>query len=219
MVGGTNYYVESLLWETPMLLLDPASSATATAVSDVGAANQVADAPLIGKEGGGGGDETSGGMSLHERLRLVDPVMADRLHPNDTRKILNSLQVRLAVGIARSEPVCVALMVASGLYDTQAYARHGRPHSELLEEQAQQQQAGGGGAVQLFERSAMVWLDCDDIVLRPRLDRRYVRATSLKQSVRHVQVVRSSRKVSGPWVHNGFMSPVPAMLCLAVSTS
>jgi len=33
------------------------------------------------------------GKSLHAQLQEVDPVMADILHPNDQRKLRNSLEV------------------------------------------------------------------------------------------------------------------------------
>lgn len=72
IVGGTNYYIESLLWKVLL---------------DTGQENE---------EPGDGGDgspnrklelEKLGGAELHKRLAEVDPDMAAMLHPNDKRKI------------------------------------------------------------------------------------------------------------------------------------
>ncbi|XP_027890944.1 tRNA dimethylallyltransferase isoform X5 [Xiphophorus couchianus] len=72
VVGGTNYYIESLLWK---VLLD-----TGQENEDSG-------------DGADGGQsrkmelEKLGGEELHKRLAEVDPKMASMLHPNDKRKI------------------------------------------------------------------------------------------------------------------------------------
>ncbi len=36
---------------------------------------------------------TAGSQALHHRLRQVDPLAADKLHPNDTRRIIRALEV------------------------------------------------------------------------------------------------------------------------------
>ncbi|XP_054462205.1 tRNA dimethylallyltransferase [Anoplopoma fimbria] len=86
VVGGTNYYIESLLWR---VLLSPAEI----------------------EEPGEGGDEASnrklelekmGGAELHKRLAEVDPKMAAMLHPNDKRKIARSLQIHQDTGVSHS---------------------------------------------------------------------------------------------------------------------
>ncbi|XP_019731866.1 tRNA dimethylallyltransferase isoform X2 [Hippocampus comes] len=83
IVGGTNYYIESLLWR---VLLD---------AGDLG--------------DGDDGDtdrklelEKLGGAELHRRLMEVDPEMASMLHPNDKRKIARSLQIHHETGIPHS---------------------------------------------------------------------------------------------------------------------
>nr|XP_057902540.1 tRNA dimethylallyltransferase isoform X2 [Doryrhamphus excisus] len=82
IVGGTNYYIESLLWR---VLLD------------------------AGKESSADGDtdrklelEKLGEVELHKRLLEVDPKMAAMLHPNDKRKIARSLQVYEETGVPHS---------------------------------------------------------------------------------------------------------------------
>uniref|UniRef100_A0A3B3XZS0 tRNA dimethylallyltransferase n=1 Tax=Poecilia mexicana TaxID=48701 RepID=A0A3B3XZS0_9TELE len=75
VVGGTNYYIESLLWK---VLLD-------TGVSD-------RKMEL----------EKLGGEELHKRLAEVDPKMASMLHPNDKRKVARSLQIHNDTGVPHS---------------------------------------------------------------------------------------------------------------------
>ncbi|XP_044192323.1 tRNA dimethylallyltransferase isoform X2 [Thunnus albacares] len=86
IVGGTNYYIESLLWR---VLVDTAEN----------------------NESGDGGDaaqnrklelEKLGGAELHKRLMEVDPKMAAMLHPNDKRKIARSLQIHEETGVPHS---------------------------------------------------------------------------------------------------------------------
>ncbi|XP_034401833.1 tRNA dimethylallyltransferase isoform X2 [Cyclopterus lumpus] len=86
VVGGTNYYIESLLWR---VLLNTAEI----------------------EEPADGGDEAPnrklaleklGGAELHKRLAEVDPGMAAMLHPNDKRKIARSLQIHQETGVPHS---------------------------------------------------------------------------------------------------------------------
>uniref|UniRef100_A0A3B3VJ71 tRNA dimethylallyltransferase n=1 Tax=Poecilia latipinna TaxID=48699 RepID=A0A3B3VJ71_9TELE len=83
VVGGTNYYIESLLWK---VLLDTEDSG----------------------DGADGGQsrkmelEKLGGEELHKRLAEVDPKMASMLHPNDKRKVARSLQIHNDTGVPHS---------------------------------------------------------------------------------------------------------------------
>ncbi|CAJ1083742.1 tRNA dimethylallyltransferase [Xyrichtys novacula] len=87
IVGGTNYYIESLLWKVLL---------------DTGQENE---------DSGNGGDgapdrklelEKLSGAELHKRLSEVDPKMAAMLHPNDKRKIARSLQIHEETGVPHS---------------------------------------------------------------------------------------------------------------------
>ena len=40
--------------------------------------------------------------ALHERLRQVDPIAADRIHPNNTRRVIRALEVHMLTGQAIS---------------------------------------------------------------------------------------------------------------------
>lgn len=93
VVGGTNYYIESLLWK---VLLDTGVS---SGVGAGGCAKTGFDAAVGRVSQQEGADSAEGaaerklelekldGAELHKRLAEVDPEMASVLHPNDRRKI------------------------------------------------------------------------------------------------------------------------------------
>nr|XP_056702962.1 tRNA dimethylallyltransferase [Euleptes europaea] len=87
VVGGTNYYIESLLWK---VLIDPKKK-TGTPGPAGGVADRKAEL------------EKLDGQELHRRLKQVDPEMASRLHPHDKRKVARSLQVYEETGVTHSE--------------------------------------------------------------------------------------------------------------------
>ena len=74
--GGTNYYIESLLWN---VLADSSPSDSST----------IEPIDKISK------DDTNDNITtkdLYEKLKDIDPERAEHLHPNERRKILRSLQ-------------------------------------------------------------------------------------------------------------------------------
>jgi len=46
---------------------------------------------------------TEGSTALHEELRRVDPRSAERIHPNDIKRIVRALEVYEGTGVAISE--------------------------------------------------------------------------------------------------------------------
>ncbi|KAM5247686.1 tRNA dimethylallyltransferase [Ctenodactylus gundi] len=84
VVGGTNYYIESLLWK---VLVN-------TKPQEMGTEKVVDWKVELEKEDG---------LVLYNRLRQVDPEMAAKLHPHDKRKVARSLQVFEETGISHSE--------------------------------------------------------------------------------------------------------------------
>lgn len=84
IVGGTNYYIESILWN---VLINSGQGSE----SEKGVASE-SKTEL----------EKLGGPELHRWLKEVDPDMAAILHPHDARKIARSLQVFMDTGVPHS---------------------------------------------------------------------------------------------------------------------
>ncbi|XP_058573903.1 tRNA dimethylallyltransferase isoform X5 [Neofelis nebulosa] len=84
VVGGTNYYIEALLWK--VLVSTKPQEMDTEKVTDRKAELEKED-----------------GHALHKRLSQVDPEMAAKLHPHDKRKVARSLQVFEETGISHSE--------------------------------------------------------------------------------------------------------------------
>ncbi|KAK1340161.1 hypothetical protein QTO34_018725 [Cnephaeus nilssonii] len=84
VVGGTNYYIESLLWKV-LISAKP---------QEMGTEKEIDRRVELEKEDG---------HVLHKRLSQVDPEMAAKLHPHDKRKVARSLQVFEETGISHSE--------------------------------------------------------------------------------------------------------------------
>ncbi|KAF4800127.1 tRNA dimethylallyltransferase, mitochondrial [Turdus rufiventris] len=85
VVGGTNYYIESLLWKVLINTKEKSSSAPRPDSDRKVELEQLDSA------------------ELHWRLSQVDPEMAAKLHPHDKRKVARSLQVFEETGIPHSE--------------------------------------------------------------------------------------------------------------------
>ncbi|KAI8982267.1 IPP transferase-domain-containing protein [Mycotypha africana] len=81
VVGGTHYYVQSLLWKNT------------TIGSEKGVEEEFSELDSM---------ETS---ELYERLKRADPVMATKWHPSDRRKILRSLKIFHQTGQPQSDIV------------------------------------------------------------------------------------------------------------------
>ncbi|URD79974.1 IPP transferase [Musa troglodytarum] len=82
VVGGTNYYIQALV--SPFL------------VDDV--VEHLAACSLDGPQELGGADE----VASFERLKEIDPVAANRIHPNDHRKIKGYLNLYESSGVLPS---------------------------------------------------------------------------------------------------------------------
>lgn len=98
MVGGTNYYIESLLWK--VLLDTGVSSRTCNEKKKMWLCGELECWKRVSQqEGADSADGAEGapdrkselekldGAELHKRLAEVDPEMASMLHPNDRRKL------------------------------------------------------------------------------------------------------------------------------------
>lgn len=162
IVGGTNYYIDSILWK---VLLDP-SSTSPTSSDDDESSPPPPPPPLVFDEDVRlGGDQSLtlaaniddlpfctpdavkhlSSAHLHQLLKTVDPVMADVYHPNNRRKIVRSLQ---------------------------AWQQHGRPHSELLKSQREGEGGSTLGGPLRYQDTLIFWVQCQQEVLVQRLNER-----------------------------------------------
>jgi tRNA dimethylallyltransferase len=87
LVGGTHYYTQSLLFRDRLAEKENKRD-DGNSVFDTKEQWPILQAPT---------------EVLLEELRLVDPVMADRWHPNDRRKIQRSLEIFLTTGRKASD--------------------------------------------------------------------------------------------------------------------
>ncbi|KAH8388254.1 hypothetical protein KR093_002022, partial [Drosophila rubida] len=121
VVGGTNYYIESLLWDTLISTQD-----------DQGTVEHEQMASMTTLE-------------LHKLLGNIDPSSANRIHPNNRRKIERAIEVYQSTGQTLT--------------------------AKLLE---QRQQPGGnrlGGPLR-YPHIVLLWVRCQQDVLNERLDKR-----------------------------------------------
>lgn len=123
VVGGTNYYIESILWK---ILVEDENTSRAHKPWSNNLQN------LANEE-------------LHCKLREVDPEMAERLHPNNRRKVIRSLEI---------------------------YKEKGRKHSDILLEQQNSEGGSNLGGGLRYANSLIFWLRCDQNILDERLNAR-----------------------------------------------
>jgi tRNA dimethylallyltransferase len=89
IVGGSQYYIDGLLFENNLIHRGDARPSPAfDDGDDLGETHPILDAPT---------------ETLYEKLLEVDPVMANRWHPKDRRKIRRSLGLFLATGRRASD--------------------------------------------------------------------------------------------------------------------
>lgn len=131
-MGGTHYYTQSLLFKDA-LSKEPALDLT----------DNIEHFPIL--------DEPTD--VILEKLREVDPVMADRWHPNERRKIQRSLEIYLRTG----KP-------ASQVYDEQRIKRE-------IEQNATNGDAAEASTGLRFP-TLLFWVYANKDVLYPRLDGR-----------------------------------------------
>ncbi|KAI2629161.1 tRNA isopentenyltransferase [Hypomontagnella submonticulosa] len=89
VVGGSHYYIHALLFEDNLVgAKGPDNAAPYQPQEEITAQFPILDGPTD---------------LMLERLREVDPVMADRWHPDDRRKIKRSLEIYLTTGKRASD--------------------------------------------------------------------------------------------------------------------
>jgi tRNA dimethylallyltransferase len=134
LVGGTSYYLDGLLFEGRVVDDQPPLEGGASNRDDL--ATQY---PIL----------TGSPEAMLAKLREVDPVMAEKWHPNDARKIRTSLEIYFSTGRR-----------ASDIYAEQRSKKESKWASQ------DHAQAHGLGEILLF------WLYAQREVLNDRLDKR-----------------------------------------------
>ncbi|KAI4942958.1 hypothetical protein J4E86_009905 [Alternaria arbusti] len=132
LVGGTHYYTQSLLFQDAL-----------SDEPELNLSENTQPLPIL--------EEPTD--VLHTKLREVDPIMADRWHPNERRKIKRSLEI---------------------------YLRTGKPASQLYKEQKLQREASAAQAdgttsdtrSGLRFETLVFWVHANKDVLHRRLDGR-----------------------------------------------
>lgn len=138
LVGGTHYYTQSLLFRDR--LAETEEGGDGYSKGDAGVAKGDGFVQDLGEKFPVLNEPT---VILVEKLREVDPTMADRWHPNDRRKIQRSLEIYLQTG-----------RKASDLYAEQREARDDEESTALR-----------------FP-TLIFWLHAETETLRARLDAR-----------------------------------------------
>lgn len=163
VVGGTNYYIEALLWKS-FLVKDQNNDAHdngATFFDSESAILKTLDASQIHNDDDlkdvdrffsktiyADGFAHIKSEQLWKILEIVDPDSAHYYHPNDKRRIIRCLQV---------------------------YQRHGRDFTEIVNDQniidADKQLSSLGGTLR-YDDTCVLWIDCDTKVLEQVIDER-----------------------------------------------
>ncbi|KAH7262986.1 IPP transferase-domain-containing protein [Fusarium tricinctum] len=147
LVGGSQYYVDPILFKE--VILDDIELDTTKSF------------PIL---------EESAEVMLHE-LRKVDPVMADRWHPKDRRKIQRSLEI---------------------------YLRSGKRASEHYAEQQARKEAAQDADKQPWE-NLLFWVYSEREVLRERLDKRVdkMQSSGLMDELRELYDFKHKKESEG----------------------
>lgn len=143
LVGGTHYYTQSLLFEDTLVTdqID-GEDQVQTELSNLKISERF---PILD-----GPTET-----IIERLKEVDPIMADRWHPKDRRKIQRSLEIFLLTG-----------KKASDIYNEQKAKKNQKIHTSDVSEEGHSESASDPGSPLLF------WVHSESESLKKRLDMR-----------------------------------------------
>ncbi|KAI9746572.1 MAG: hypothetical protein M1818_000285 [Claussenomyces sp. TS43310] len=187
VVGGTHYYTQSLFFDNAII----PTREEPEAQNDVPREEITKRFPILHRPT----------EEILAQLKTVDPIMADRWHPNDRRKIQRSLEVFLMTGTQ-----------ASHVYEAQK--------STMPIE---------NDASQLLRSTLWFWVHAESEVLKARLDARVEKmmdsglldeVRSLGQSLRDQEVNDENLdKSRGIWVSIGFKEFESYLSALENSTS
>jgi tRNA dimethylallyltransferase len=197
LVGGTHYYTQSLLFGDS--LVGGERDGTDSEQSEIPLQEITRRFPIL--------DDPP--ESVLQRLKEVDPIMAERWHPNEIRKIRRSLEIFLLTG-----------KKASDIYAEQKVNKEkGHAAVEFLEADEIPQ------SETLAQSTLLFWVHSDPEMLRERLDARvdtmlqnglldevtFLSQTLYNKKIDDVTVDRSR----GIWISIGFKEFEPYVTALA----
>ena len=96
IVGGTHYYIETLLWGTIATENEFVNSHNSQIEGESKANVEIS---LVGEKE----DVCEETLSEYDKLKAIDSHMADLIHPNDSRKIRRYLDLYEQTGVLPSE--------------------------------------------------------------------------------------------------------------------
>ena len=133
LVGGTQYYIQSLL--LPHSLVE----------------DQLCTSSAFESQPNGWPDPNTSTEDMLQELRRLDPLIAQRWHPNDRRKIKRSLEICLRAGVPASS---IYLSQSSNDLDNEEGRRDGEPSGHQSRD------------------VLILWTHARSEMLNPRLDQR-----------------------------------------------
>lgn len=204
LVGGTHYYTQSLLFNDKLADGDAAEGVESEAQEkqqDSVERWPILEAPTV---------------EILHKLREVDPVMADRWHPDDRRKIRRSLEIWLQTG-----------RKASDLYEAQQRKTQGKRNvaegaGDKDDVHAQTHSSRPG----LRFPTLFLWVHTPSESLKPRLDERVdtMLTSGLLDEVKSLSTFLASQtapidQTRGIWVSIGYKEFAPYCAALQDGTS
>ncbi|KAH6684280.1 mitochondrial putative tRNA dimethylallyltransferase [Halenospora varia] len=197
VVGGTHYYTQSLLFDES-LVTEP-TNLEEEAQTPVQNKFPVLDGPTEG---------------IIAQLKQVDPIMADRWHPNERRKLRRSLEIYLTTG-----------KKASDIYEEQKQRKISKKTSSVLEDSQERYPSGT-----LDNTSTLLfWVHSESDILKKRLDTRVDKMVlvGLLDEVKSMNTFLEERRASGAdvdltrgiWVSIGWKEFLPYLKALTAETT
>ncbi|KAL4801716.1 IPP transferase-domain-containing protein [Aspergillus unguis] len=188
LVGGTHYYTQSVLFQDSLVSKEKDSSDEEDCLATDEMMDTAIKWPILDAEP----------EVVLQKLREVDPAMADRWHPKDTRKIRRSLEI---------------------------YFQTGKPASQVYAEQRQSKQAAAQsdspvpGTGQLRFDTMVFWVHSEKPTLNERLQKRVgvmIDQGLLSEASRMSDYIQEKRsqgvtvdRTRGVWVSIGFKELEP----------
>ena len=169
LVGGTHYYTQSLLFADS--LVSGQADGEEQAPSDRDGQEILDKFPIL----------TANTEAILERLREVDPAMANKWHPNDRRKIRRSLEIFLTTGKR-----------ASDIYAEQKQQKTLNKGEVSVED-------GFTNSPVVNDSTLLFWVHSESEVLKKRLDSRVDKMlkTGLLDEVKSMDGFLSSQREAG----------------------